>query len=363
MWIDRACHFMKLGYGELAVSDAYKARLLIDSFLGVFDTTVASSDLDKESLPYKVSAALTGIVGRRDMEAARKFEAGNVSTAKWLQQQAFVAMASALICVRAYHDAIQVLDEAIVLCGTSEQLQTLCSKAKGESRYMEQSLQARHQTPGYIQQSMKQGGVERVAYPWINPEELGRGKKAMKKVKNKFETASTNATLGPSSVGGTTSDNLGVFARQDILRDELIVIDRSAFTVLNVEGKENCWACSEALGHETVSMNCCKAKFCSESCKTEAINTYHRVLCDKDFTWLYEASKDADPVSNDMISLVLMKILATAVQQNARPLKGTPDRSPSLILQIEILAMRSVRSGCNTRMDLKAQDHLMKRQY
>lgn len=323
---------MELGYGELAVSDAYKARLLLDSFLGVYDTAVASSDLDKDSLPCKVSAALAGIVGKRDTGAARESEAGNVSRATWLRQQAFMVMGSALIGVRAYHDAIQVLDEAIMLCGTSEQLQTLCSKAKDESRYMEQSLQARHQTPGHIQQSMKQGGVERVAYLWINPEELGRGKKAMKKVKNKFETASTNATLGPSSVGGTTSDNLGVFARQDILRDELIVIDRSAFTVLNVEGKENCWACSGPLGYETVAMNCCKAKFCSESCKTEAINTYHRVLCDKDFTWLYEASKDADPVSSDMIPLMLMKILATAVQQNARPLKGTPARSPTFVV-------------------------------
>ena len=40
--------------------------------------------------------------------------ASNVSIAKWLQEQAFLAIASALESVRAYHDAIQFLDAAIV---------------------------------------------------------------------------------------------------------------------------------------------------------------------------------------------------------------------------------------------------------
>lgn len=171
----------------------------------------------------------------------------------------------------------------------------------------------------------------------------------MKKVKNKFETATTNATLGPSSVGGSTSDNLGVFARQDILRGDLIVTDKSAFTIFNLQGQENCWACYEPLGHANVSMNCCKAKYYSQSCKTEAINTYHRVLCDKEFEWLYRASKDVDQISNDMISLLLMKILA------AKPLKGTSFQTLNFILQFRSLAMRSVRLACTLWMDSKTQ--------
>lgn len=354
MWIDRGRHFMELGYGELAVSDAYKGRLLLDSFLGVFDTKNVYWDLDKDSLPCKVSAALAGTIGKLDTGVTRQCEAGNVSIAKSLQQQAFLVMASALLCVRAYHDAIQVLDEAVVLGGTSEGLQKLCSQVKERSRSMEQPIPARHQKPGYMQRSTKQGGVQRVAYPWINPEELGRGNKAMKKAKTKLEAASRNATLGPSSLGGATSDNLGVFARQDITRNELIVTDRSAFTVFNVQGKDDCWACSKPLGHEIVFMNCCNNKFCSESCKTEAVNTYHRVLCDKDFEWLYRASKDADQSSNDMVPLMLMKILATAVQQNAKPLKGTSFQNSNFTFPLGALAMRGIRSARTPRAELKA---------
>lgn len=148
-WINRSRHFMNLAYGELAVSDAYKARLLLDCFLDVFDTNVAYPDLDKDSLPCKVSAALAGNTRDSVTGAARDYEAGNVFNAKSLQQQAFLVIAAALISVRAYHDAIQVLDEAIVLYGASEQLQSLCSQAKGESGSMKQCFQSRHQTPAY----------------------------------------------------------------------------------------------------------------------------------------------------------------------------------------------------------------------
>ena len=280
--------------------------------------------LYKDGLPYKVRVALAGIIKKAHAGTTRASGDDVVSLAKSLQQQAFVVMASALISVRAYNDAIQVLDEAAILYGRSGKLQGLRSQAEAELRLMEQSLQAQKHSPYYIQQSMKQGRVGRAAYPWISPEELRRSNKAVKKIKAKFETASVNknAILGPSTVGGVTDDSFGVFAREDIVRDELIVIDTSAFTAFNIHSKENCWACSEPLSHNTFSMPCCGTEFCRESSKTEATKTYHQSLCGKDFRWPYEASKDAQQQSNDMIPLLLMKVLATAVQQNASPLKG-----------------------------------------
>lgn len=321
-WLDRATHFMEMGYGELAVSDAYKARLLVDSFLGFFDTNTVLLYLDKDSLPCKVNAALARTVQKSDTDFAAKREPG-VSMAKELQEGAFLVMAFALTSVRAYHDANGVLDEMIMVCGTSELMLGLRLRVAELSRELEQSFQAQQSSPEYIQKMMKRGGVDRVAYPWINPEELRRGNKAVKKAKIKFETVSSNAMLGPSSVDGATGDSLGVFARQNITQGDLIMMDRSGFTVLNAQGTPNCWACSEPLGHKVVSTDCCKARFCTESCKSEAMKTYHRVLCGKDFNWLYEASENADLLSNDMIPLLLMKVLATAVQQNAKPLKGT----------------------------------------
>lgn len=68
-------------------------------------------------------------------------------------------------------------------------------------------------------------------------------------------------------------------------------------------------------------MTCCKDRFCSVSCKTEAVNTYHKALCGRDLSWLYDKCKDADPISNSMIPLIMVKILAAAVQSNAKPLK------------------------------------------
>ena len=249
-------------------------------------------------------------------------------TAKSLQRDAFKLITSALFSVRAYHDAIQVLGEAIILSDTPEELLKLRSHVREQSRLQELSLQSQTAMPSYIQQSMKQGRVQRVEYPWISPDELGRGNKAMKKVKAKIETVSMNATLGTSTVGGAKSDNFGVFARKDISRNEPIMIEKSIYTVLSVQTDKNCWACVEPLSNNTFSSPCCKVRYCSESCKTEAMKTYHRALCDKDFQWLFEACKDAEQVSSDMIPLLLLKVLATAVQQNASPLKGESFRSP-----------------------------------
>ena len=334
-----------MGYGELAVSDAYKAHLLLESFLGVTSSSMAQWELDKDSLPYKVIDAIARNINELDPAVVGKVGPA-VSLTKRLQEKTFLVMIRALISIRAYHDAIWVLDKAIVLCGTSVSLQELRSEVDERSRDMRKRLQSQQRSPEYIQRTMELGGVERISYPWIDPEELKRGNKAVKKVKAKFETSSSNATLGLSSVGSTTCDNFGVFARQDIPRGDLIVTDKSAFTVLNVQLIPNCWACSEPLGEIVISMSCCKVMFCTESCKIEAMNTYHGVLCGKDFRWLYKASKDAYELSNEMIPLLLMKVLATAVQQNAKPLKGMFVWSLKLMFQLHFLALISVRLAC-----------------
>lgn len=311
-----------MGYGELAVSDAYKARLLVDSFLGFFNTNTVLLYPDNDSLPCKVNAALARTVKKSDTEFAAKREPG-MSMAKQLQGEAFRIMVMALISVRAYHDANRVLDEMTMIWGTSELALGPRLRVTRLVRVFEHVLQAQQSSPEDIPEMIKRGAVDRVPYPWINPEELRRGNKAVKKAKMKFGTFSSNATLGPSSVDGAKSDSLGVFARQNITQGELIMTDKSGFTVRNAQDGSKCWACSEPLSHNAVPTDCCKARFWTEPCKSEAMKTYHRALCGKDFNWLYEASENADLLSNDMIPLLLMKVLATAVQQNAKPLKGT----------------------------------------
>ena len=70
-----------------------------------------------------------------------------------------------------------------------------------------------------------------------------------------------------------------------------------------------------------IQMTCCTSKYCSEPCMEEAKETYHDVICGKDFSWLYKACKEADQIYSDRIPLMLVKILATAVHLNCKPLK------------------------------------------
>ena len=53
----------------------------------------------------------------------------------------------------------------------------------------------------------------------------------------------------------------------------------------------------------------------------EAKDTYHDVICGKDFSWLYRACTEADQIYCDKGPLMMVKILATAIQQNCKPLE------------------------------------------
>ena len=41
-------------------------------------------------------------------------------------------------------------------------------------------------------------------------------------------------------------------------------------------------------------MTCCTSKFCSERCIQHGKDTYHDIICGKDFSWLYKVWKGAD---------------------------------------------------------------------
>ncbi len=110
-----------------------------------------------------------------------------------------------------------------------------------------------------------------------------------------------------------------MFAKCDIPKGQRIILDKSIFCDYNIPGGNYRGACCESLVGKGIPVGCCQTQFCSDDCKSKALSNYHKSICSKDFAWLYDECKDVD-FQNDTIPLVMLKILATAVQQGVKPL-------------------------------------------
>jgi len=238
-----------------------------------------------------------------------------------LEEQAFLVMAQGLFAIRACYDAVQVIEDALKLFPSIQYFSVLLLQAKEGVNCIKEDNKSGGTPEAVLEMASKRGRLNRRAYPWIVPEELERGKKAVKKLKAKFQTNSKVATVSQSTFGSPSHDTYGVFANQDIAIGERILSDQSIFSAINVESDKFCWACCGLLGEIVKGLGCCKAKFCGDPCKAQCLENYHKAMCGKDLRWLYSNCTDADPVMNDMIPLLMLKVLATAVQAGKSPLK------------------------------------------
>ena len=316
----RAETLLRLGYGELAVADAYKSRLLVKAFAARDKKLYSGSmleQLEKTDLAYTVYlSAIKYLVPPDSRDIFRPFEPFKWETLLFLMEQhALTLLIEGLYRVRAWHDAAELAKEsAHDFPNLNEWKDLTAERLAGLDREMRKNGD---NNPA----GRRVGALLRVHYPWIAQEEVERDKKALKKIKATFEASSDNALLRSSSLGGGTEGSLGVFARRDIKKGEHILFDRSIYFAANGHDELACEACGGSTLRSPIMLSCCKVRYCSVACKTEALQSYHKVLCGKDLGWLHKAYSGADSLSNDIVPLLMVKVFATAVQNNIWPFK------------------------------------------
>ena len=326
VWVDRAATFLALGYGELAAADAYKAHLLC--FAASVDELKAREPGDG-SLTAKVFSAILSTIPQAENQSSEAYYLVVFASIERMHEQAYLVMAQGLLSMSAWDDALAVLIEAIIAFPKTLEFKKLRRQWVKEYWLLANKMRVQGKDDETIKRMLKSGQLERVAYPWIGVKELERSVKGMKIVNAQFEAASENACIGESPVEGASTrngvreENFGVFAKSNIQQGETILLTRSIWTDYNARVGDNC--CSACCQHVpeklAIQMTCCTSKYCSETCMQEAKKTYHNVICGKDFSWLYKACKEADQIYSDKVPLMLVKILATAVHLNCKPLK------------------------------------------
>ena len=284
---------------------------------------------DDGSLPAKVFSTILSKLPQAENQSLEAYYLLVISSIKMMHERAYLIMAQGLLSMSAWDDALAVLKEAIIAFPETWEFKKLRRQWKKDQWVLENNLQVRGNDAESIKKIFKSGKLERVAYPWIGVKELERNVKSMKRANTQFEAASKNAYIqkspldGASTREGVREDNFGVFAKCDIREGDTILDTRSIWTDYRTRVGDNCCsACCQSVPEKlAIQMKCCNSKFCTDVCKQEATDTYHDVICGKDFSWLYRACKEADQFYSDKAPLMMVKILATAIHLNCKPLK------------------------------------------
>lgn len=321
-WIGRGMTLLNLGYGELAVADAYRGRLLIEAFRAgekKFFEDFLSGKVDTDTLVCKVyKTVFIRVTAPSTWKGPKEAHQEVIAMFNEMEERALITMTEGLNRIGALHNALVVAREAKRRFPKNAIFGAFVQMLPFQQRAIDKDCRKKG---NHDPASRKVGRLHRVQYPWIAQEEVGRGSKAIKKVKANIRAASDNAVVGTSPLCCGTDDSLGVFARRKISKGERILQDISVFSIFNDTAETTCDACSGPLSDNFHALECCKVRYCNAICKAEALKSYHRTLCRKDFEWLYKEYSDAEPLTNDMVPLLMVKVLATAIQQNARPLK------------------------------------------
>ncbi|KAI9744195.1 MAG: hypothetical protein M1818_002347 [Claussenomyces sp. TS43310] len=138
-------------------------------------------------------------------------------------------------------------------------------------------------------------------YPWLDQKLFSRSPELLSGVNQGLQSAwcEVRPQNGVPSNQDATEDvgPLGIYAKRRIIAGTTLFIDHSVTAISNIPPSllRNCEACHaslhpEHLATKPIIASCCgKAAYCSGRCHAVATgeNGYHRVLCGKDFDWLY----------------------------------------------------------------------------
>ncbi|KAL9576061.1 MAG: hypothetical protein Q9212_007419, partial [Teloschistes hypoglaucus] len=321
LWFQRAEQLHHMGYTDLAVGDVWKAAILND--LKIETTHRVRAQLGAEATKARLETILES------------------------QKDIYVSLACFLLLLEDYAELIEICNEGIAKYGTilEEVFSTFRTKAEEQlesrnpglnSNSTAQNIYKTYYGEGEFEKSLESAYSRFLAYPFMPPKYLRRQPKDVAQSKLLFHTGTTPCHLLSSSVrkGDASHDVFGIFATRKIKPGEILFEDRTVLGscsvsasapstlpeeyVHNVRARlcENCYGTT----YSEITASCCNTYYCSFHCRDIALACYHKVLCGKDFTWLFDDCKRL-PRSVAGNGALWLRILAICVQSGLHPLE------------------------------------------
>lgn len=334
-WFARSTLLLELGYPELAVGDSYKARLLIDAMQN-------ESELGEKVIAGYQAFLRTESTATDDVISSQELDLVTLrsSLLEDYNLKCWVVLVQSLLFARAAADSLDICREAL---NSYPEDPELLSWLEMLEEHVE--LREKHVSPekrkGSWMTDVRNGAVFMRPYPWMTEDELRRSDALIEKMNIEMMEASEGKCivariLTEGSDQGT--DELGVFAAQDIQANNRVLMD---FTPIGVSNDPSaCPTCcfsrdNRPLDIQTVfpaegcKIPCCNERYCSLRCAELSLETFHPLLCGKDLEFLLPIHAPEGPNSPSefhpsawaTISRLILRCLASSVQSNIHPLQ------------------------------------------
>ena len=297
----------KLGFADVAVANAFRGLILIRCGLNICQIPVYPVGL-KLIVRLAVSKTITS-------------QSTNVGFDHFaaLHEQAVEELLNGLLGSAAFWDGISEAKLALQIFPGNREIREVLVYLKEGFLDLNEGLKAVGANPVDLVAISRVGKIYQKIYPWMDRKLLLRSSSLLKEVNESLK--GTACEVRPVKFGPLTakvcdqarkrckrsSDHetnedvgpLGLFATRDVEAGELMMVDKSITGISEVSPTsfKYCEACHAALfppylhPSEIFMATCCKkAAYCSRECHVMAWGSYHRVICGKDFEWLYQHS-------------------------------------------------------------------------
>ena len=345
LYLERGVLHAKLGFWDLAAADSYRALSLLESVV------------DPEGCEFHARRRGEGVEGDREGEDDEEDGFVPITKAEYdsLIGEVYNLLVKSLLKCRCYRDAYDFCARGIELFHS---LGIDDSALQDALRNIKEVYTSRREKLGLSPSEEKkddngvdprllpaQGVARRVLYPWNGHEPDRKALETLEllneRLKDVAPKCEVKAVALPALHGtagqGTNGDakgqeeevsiQLGLFAKEDIAPDEILLRETSLLTATNRLHDDLCDACNSPLpdlSSPTPPVPCGDCEdtvFCSQECHDQAQRIYHGAICGME--GLASIGRDIpDPKDKaDYLYLLLLgRALAMAATQEKHPL-------------------------------------------
>ncbi|KAJ4364914.1 hypothetical protein N0V95_000561 [Ascochyta clinopodiicola] len=317
LWTERAACYLRLNYPELAVGDAYRAKLL-------FERIDAAGDDDGKSRGNALDHE------RQD-------------TSDECRLKAYKTLGQGLYDCHCHQECLEFWLSLTQAKQFPHISRLAFTKANALKQLLAQKKRAAEPYGGTVQQQrdrVRDGSVVTVHYPWMEERHLARSAEVIACVDGELRgnVQPPACRVGKSTLAPMEEDMLGVFAVRPIRKGECILIDRTTTAACSrPPTTPHCENCYDSPLSSPIHASCCTALYCSRECYDVATKTYHRVLCGQDFTWLLTPASHLEDNASPMRPLLMLRFLALCIQAGT----DTHPLDHPLIARLQPLANRN----------------------
>ncbi|OQE19036.1 hypothetical protein PENSTE_c016G04557 [Penicillium steckii] len=344
LYLDRARLYEQLGFPDLAAADAYRALSLLES--------VVDPDVCEFHARKKVNIPENGVKGEvqgeedknenenEDEDEDEDEEDGTVPVTQEeydsLIGDVYAILVCGLIRCGCYRDAYEFGVRGLgLLDSASSSIAVLDEQMEQVKRiYQDRTKKEGDIDLNSIESAFlpAQGYARRVLYPWNEHEPDRRAPEELKFLNERLADIApkceVRAVALPALHGASSTDEeevsvqLGLFAKEDIAADEIILRENSLLTATNRLHDDLCDACNAPLPDLSAADppvgcegGCADTVFCSQTCHDLAQRVYHGAICGLE-DGLESIGKDI-PDPKDKADYLYLLLLGRALAMSA----------------------------------------------